>query len=182
MAVNSRLIGAAGALTVVGALAFAVLTDHEGLRTRAYRDVVGVWTICIGDTKGVKPGDRDTVEGCKQRLARRLPDYEQPMRRCIKDPDALPDKTYVAVLSLFYNIGPSKGCSSSVVAEINAGHFAKACDKLLAYRMAGGRVWPGLVRRRQAERKLCLEGLKEKVITIQPEAWPPAKSVLNGEE
>ena len=34
-----------------GAAAVALITTYEGLRLEAYKDPVGVWTICYGSTK-----------------------------------------------------------------------------------------------------------------------------------
>ncbi len=43
--------------------------------------------------------------------------------------------------------------------RLNAGDIRGACDALLAWNKAGGRVVQGLTNRRQDERRLCLEGL-----------------------
>lgn len=40
----------------------------EGLRLKAYQDTVGVWTIGVGHTKGVKPGDTITKATAMQLL------------------------------------------------------------------------------------------------------------------
>lgn len=81
------------------------------------------------------------------------------MRKCLSNPDAIPDKPYVAFLSLSYNIGTAGFCRSSLPRYINAGDIRTACNLLPAFNRAGGRVVQGLVNRRRAEQKLCLEGL-----------------------
>ena len=48
----------------VAALAIAIAAPAEGLRQVAYRDPVGITTICFGSTKGVKMGDTATFEQC----------------------------------------------------------------------------------------------------------------------
>lgn len=57
--------GVAGATlaTVIG-LATPMIQDHEGLRTNAYLDPVGIPTICFGETLGVSMGDTATVAEC----------------------------------------------------------------------------------------------------------------------
>lgn len=82
------------------------------------------------------------------------------MRACLKAPDALPVKVYVADLSLAYNVGVGAFCKSSIAAYQNAGHNKDSCDRFLLYNRAGGKVVAGLTKRRQAERKLCLEGAR----------------------
>ena len=49
-----------GAFTAAGLIAVGIVGGFEGLRTKAYRDVVGVPTICFGETRGVKMGDTAT--------------------------------------------------------------------------------------------------------------------------
>lgn len=164
----SRLGMSAAVLTA----AIALVGAWEGLRTVAYRDPVGIPTVCYGETRGVKMGDRYTVEQCKEMLGEGLIEFEAMMRRCLVAPDRIPDKSYVAFLSLTYNIGPGAWCKSSIrryankYAETgNLGHLAEACNRIRLYNKAGGRVLKGLVRRRAEERQICLEGVREKVVT-----------------
>lgn len=151
--------GLAGALTGAGILAIAIVGNFEGLRLAAYRDVVGVWTACYGETKGMRPGMRFSKEQCDRMLLSSLAEHEAGMRKCLRDPDAIPDKPYVAFVSLTYNVGIAGFCRSSLPAMINAGDLRAACNALPRFNRAGGRVVQGLVNRRAQERKLCLEGL-----------------------
>ncbi len=160
MAVNSRL-AIAGALTAAGILAVAVVAKHEGVRTKAYRDVVGVPTVCFGETRGVKMGDQYTLDECKKMLGKALVEFETGMRKCLKNPDSIPDKPYIAFLSFSYNVGTGAACRSSVFRAANAGDLRTACNRLPLWNKAGGRTIRGLVKRRDDERKLCLEGLTQ---------------------
>lgn len=156
----SRLRKAGLGLTVVGSLAVGIVGGFEGLRTKAYIPIPGdVPTICFGETRGVKMGDVATVSQCKAMLGNALVEFEGNMRRCLAAPDSVPDKPYVAFLSLSYNIGSRAFCGSSVARRANLGDIRGACDAILAWNKAGGRVVAGLETRRNAERKLCLEGL-----------------------
>jgi lysozyme len=148
----------AGAITAAGALAIGLIGGFEGLRLRSYPDIVHVWTVCYGETRGVKPGMKFTKKECDAKLAIALAEFETGMRACLKQPDAIPDKPYVAFLSLSYNIGTSAFCGSTVARRANAGDIRGACNAIPAWNKAGGRVSKGLVNRRAAERKLCLEG------------------------
>lgn len=149
---NRKVIGGsllAGLITLVGAF--------EGLRTYAYRDPVGIPTICFGETRGVEMGDVATVEECKKMLGDRLIEFARGVDKCLTA--IVPDKPYMAFVSLAYNIGTGAFCKSTVVKRANAGNLRGACDAILMWNKAGGRVLPGLVKRREAERKLCLEGV-----------------------
>jgi len=156
---RTRLTGAAGVVTAAGLLALAVVGNYEGLRLYAYKDVIGTWTYCYGETKGAKPGMKFTKEECDILFIGSLTRHEAGMRKCLRNPDALPDKTYISFLSLTYNAGVGNFCKSSMARLANAGNLRGACDALLRWNKAGGRVISGLVKRRNTERKLCLEGV-----------------------
>ncbi len=66
---------------------------------------------------------------------------------------------WAAATSLAYNIGGSKYIHSTVANEFAAGHFRLACNHFTDWKYAGGRINPGLLKRRQTERDLCLRGL-----------------------
>ena len=42
------------------AVAIALIGGYEGLRTYSYQDVIGVWTACYGETRGIGPGMKFT--------------------------------------------------------------------------------------------------------------------------
>ena len=141
------------------AAAVALVGSWEGLRTVAYKDVVGIPTVCFGETRGVKMGDRYTVDECKAMLGDGLVEFEAGMRKCLKDPDRIPGKSYVSFLSLSYNIGTGAFCRSTVVKRANAGDIKGACDAILMWDRAGGRRIQGLANRRADERGICLQGV-----------------------
>jgi lysozyme len=144
----------------LAAAAIAVVGAWEGVKLVAYRDIVGVPTVCFGETRGVKMGDRYTMEQCQVMLGEALMEFEAGMRRCMKEPDGVPDGAYVAVLSWSYNVGTGAACKSTLMRKLNAGDIRGACNELPKWNRAGGRAVKGLSNRREAERKLCLEGLR----------------------
>lgn len=144
-----------GALT---AAAVALVGAWEGVRTVAYRDIVGIPTVCFGETRGVKMGDRYTMDECRAMLGDALVEFETGMRACLKAPDAIPEKPYVAFLSLSYNIGTGAFCGSTVARRANEGDIKGACNAIPAWNRAGGKVVKGLVNRRAEEQRICLEG------------------------
>lgn len=148
--------------TAAGAVLIALITGFEGVRLKAYPDPATggkPWTICMGQTQGVHPGMVKTLAECKADLYRELPKYAAPIAQCAKVP--LPDKRFIALTSLAWNIGPGKVCHAkrgpSVMDLLNAGKVQAGCDKFLEYVYAAGVKWPGLVKRRTKERALCLE-------------------------
>ena len=85
MAIRGRTIGgaaAAGAAAVIAVL--VVMTGRwEGLELKAYRDVVGVWTICYGETLDVQPGDVATKAECDRQFAERLESFRAGVDQCM---------------------------------------------------------------------------------------------------
>lgn len=147
----------AGALA---SLAISTIGGHEGLRTKAYRDSIGVPTICYGETRNVRMGMSRTKAECDAIFIARLDEFADKMERCVpsaKDPAAMGPNAYTAFLSLSYNVGSGGFCKSSVARLWNAGDHRGACDALLRFNRAGGRVLPGLTRRRKEERAMCLK-------------------------
>ncbi len=127
---------------------------------RAYADIVGVWTICDGDTKGVRPGMVETEAGCVKRLERQLVAHAAPVLQCVPAL-ARPERRnqLVASVSLAYNIGTAGFCRSTAARRFNAGDWRGGCDAMLRWNKAGGREVRGLTLRRQRERDLCMKGL-----------------------
>jgi len=152
----SRLKKSAAAM----AAAVALIGGYEGLRLYSYQDVIGVWTACYGETRGIKPGMTFTKAECDAQFAKGLVEFETGMRACLKQPDGIPIRPYIAFLSLSYNIGLGAFCQSSVARYANAGDLRAACNRIPAFNKAGGRVVKGLVTRRGDEQKYCLSGLQ----------------------
>lgn len=141
------------------ALATATISQFEGRELRAYQDIVGVWTICEGETKGVRPGQVATPAECDKMLASNIAYYEAGLDRCLTA--AVPGRTKVALVSWTMNVGIGAACGSTLVRKANAGDLRGACDQLLVWNKAGNPLRPvsGLTVRRKAEREDCHEGL-----------------------
>jgi lysozyme len=141
------------------AIAIVLTGSFEGVRLWAYKDVVGIPTVCFGETRGVRMGDHYTLEECQAMLGTALVEFQAGMDKCIRKPEAIPNETRAAFDSFAYNVGVNAFCHSSVLTSINAGNLRKACGDLLKWTRGGGRVLSGLVNRRAQENKICLEGL-----------------------
>lgn len=153
---KSRLRSKGGAITAVAAATIAIVGVWEGKRNTAYKDIVGVWTVCYGETRNVKKGDKHSDATCDAMLADRLVEFEQGNRKCMRNPDAVPDSVYIAGISLAYNIGTGAWCNSTMRKRIDAGDYKGACEALKRFNRAGGKVVKGLVNRRAAEFKICM--------------------------
>lgn len=154
MKVNRKTIaGISAALAAAVGLAVPVVETWEGLRTRPYRDPVGIQTVCYGQT-GVEMRPY-TPEECRTMLNRAITQrYAPDVLKCtpgIADyPGAL-----AAAISLAYNIGPTAYCRSTAARRFQEGDLKAGCDAFAMWVKAGGRVLPGLVNRREAEIEMC---------------------------
>lgn len=139
---------------------YMTIPEDEGTRYKAYKDVVGIWTICQGDTKNVAPGMVETKEGCQKRLESQLLAHAKPVMACTpRLAEKGRDYQRWAAVSLAYNIGTGAYCRSSVDRAFDAGQWRAGCDAMLKWNKAGGRVVAGLAKRRERERQICLRGL-----------------------
>jgi lysozyme len=68
-------------------------------------------------------------------------------------------REFNALVSWSFNVGLGAAGSSTLMRELNAGHFAAAGNELKRWNRAGGRVYPGLTRRRRAECELYKKGV-----------------------
>lgn len=139
------------------AVALVAVGGFEGVRTVAYSDPVGIPTICFGETKGVRMGDAATLDHCKDLLESRLQAFGRGVDSCIKTP--LPPYRKAAFTSFAYNVGTTAFCGSTLVKKYNSGDYVGACDQLKRWTTAKGFTLPGLVRRREVERQLCMREL-----------------------
>lgn len=170
---TQNVTGAGAALTVVLAIAAPLVARWEGGRQRdgsaiAYADRLanGLPTACEGITnrdhlgRPIVVGRRYTAQECNAMLDFALRAHLVRIRPCIPDMNAT---LTGAALSLAYNIGPTAFCRSTVSARFRAGNYAEACRGFMAWNKARRRgrliVVPGLVNRRNAEIRLCLQGV-----------------------
>jgi lysozyme len=139
------------------ALATSLLVGFEGVRTIAYYDPVGIPTVCMGETRGVAIGDKYTLEQCKTMANSRVAEFAAGVDKALKVP--VSNKTFASFVSFSYNLGLNV-FTNKIAPMVNAGDTAGACNRMGLYTMAHGITLPGLVKRRQEEVALCLDGLK----------------------
>ena len=132
-----------------------LIKSFEGLRLQAYQDSVGVWTIGYGTTRGVKAGMSITGGQAERMLLNDVQRFEPELQHLVSAP--LNQNQWDALMSFTYNLGAANFESSTLRRLLNAGDYAGAADQFLRWNKAGGKVLPGLVRRRAAERELFLE-------------------------
>ena len=149
----------AGAAAVVIATATPFIAKWEGLETTAYRDIVGVPTVCYGETRGVKMGDTYTKDQCMDMLKVAVGEYYTKIQSCMTNKD-IPVGVQASLLELAYNVGTGAACKSTMMKLANQGKYKEACRELDKWIRAGGQPIKGLQNRRADSKiNLCLKGL-----------------------
>jgi len=124
------------------------------------RDCVGIWTLGFGsiyglDNRRVTAHHRPiTMEEADELFLRDLKRTEQRLVRLVRV--GLSENQWSAITSFTYNVGSGNFQASTLRACLNRGQFQKAANEFPKWRRARGRILPGLVRRRAAERALFL--------------------------
>ncbi len=129
-----------------------LIKSHEGLRTSAYQDPVGVWTIGYGHTGTAKPGQKISEAQAEQLLRKDVGWAEDAVRKNVKVP--LTQGQFDSLVSFTFNLGAGALGKSTLLQKLNAGDYAGAQAEFGKYVHAGGRVLPGLVRRRNEEAQM----------------------------
>ena len=138
----------------------ALIKHFEGLRTTAYRDVSGTWTIGYGHTgPRAKSGATVSEQEAELLLSRDVAWAEDAVSTSVDV--ELNQNEFDALVSLVFNIGANGFFRSTCLARLNDGDRTGAADAMLWWNKAtiDGQLKEvaGLVRRRADERALFLE-------------------------
>lgn len=133
----------------------ALIKSYEGCELEAYPDP-GTggepWTIGVGHTGGVLPGQRITAEEAEQLLESDVEKFE----RCVEEMLEV-DVTqgqFDALVCFAFNVGCKALRGSTLLKLVNAEEFDAAAKQFGRWTKAGGATMAGLVRRRAAEATL----------------------------
>lgn len=130
----------------------ALIKEYEGLRLKAYRDLVGVWTIGYGHTKGVYPGQVIDSDLADKFLMDDIWNFEECINHLVKVP--LNQGQFDALVSFSFNLGQTALENSTLLKLLNSGDYDSASHQFERWVRANGVVTSGLVRRRKAEVEL----------------------------
>jgi lysozyme len=155
----------------VSAKAIEMIKHHEGVRFKPYRCPAKLWTIGVGHvmypSQGALPVERRmevelrpednrtfTKDEVDAILANDLSSFERGVARMC--PTGLTQGRFDALVSISFNFGLGTLQRSSIRMKHNRGEFDAAADAFLLYTKGGGKILPGLVKRRNDERALYL--------------------------
>lgn len=143
----------------------ALIREFEGERLTAYRCPAGKLTIGYGHTgTDVKSGMRIDIFQANILLRQDVAAAEAIVERSVKVP--LTQGQFDGLVSFVFNVGAGakgikdgfvtlkNGQKSTMLKLINEGDFDNAARQFGGWVYGGGKKLPGLVARREAERKL----------------------------
>ncbi len=138
--------------------AIDLIKKYEGFRPQAYQDSVGVWTIGYGTTRingqPVKQGMNITEDQALQLVQQEVNKLWSQIEQITKV--NLNDNQRNALVDFAYNLGFGSLKNSTLMRLVNESKFEEAANQFPRWVYAGGKVLPGLVKRREAERQLFL--------------------------
>lgn len=145
-------------------LATALAVPAEGIRRAWYVDPANIVTVCYGHTGA--DIDRTKVYSLNECKALLTEDMNRAIQAVDTCRPGLPVNVLAAFADAAYNMGPTIACDatkSTAARLLAAGKYREACEQLPKWsyaRVAGVAVQlPGLVKRREMERDVCLAGL-----------------------
>lgn len=150
----------------------ALLKRFEGCKLTAYRCPAGICTIGYGHTSAAgAPPPRDGMTITQQQaddiLSRDLKQYETAVRDMVHQP--LTQHQFDVLVDFAYNAGIGNLQSSTLLKKVNAAKFDEVPAELMKWTKGGGKVLPGLVRRRQAESAWWVSGEDTAASTVKEE-------------
>jgi lysozyme len=186
---EDRKLTAAGANLIKH---FEGCMEKSGDHYRAYKCPANVLTIGWGHTghhgKKFDAASRWTLQECHDAFLEDMGTFERAVRRLVKVP--LTAYQYDALVSFCYNCGEGNLAKSTLLKKVNAGDFGSwsedkggtgAAAEFPKWNKGGGKVLPGLVRRRASEALLFqnipdenYDGKPDKVIKPPPHPMPQA--------
>lgn len=129
----------------------ARLMQREGVRTRAYRDSKGIWTIGVGHTANAgppipRPGMVITREEVDELLSRDLVRYENIVNRNVRV--SLTQGQFDALVSICFNVESALTPKSTIVKRLNKGDYRGAAKAIMLYNKP-----PEIIGRRESEQQ-----------------------------
>lgn len=140
----------------MNAAGMRILKECEGLYLNSYKCPAGVWTIGYGCTKGIRPGMTISEAEAEEMLRKELTEFEKGVERILSH-IPLNENQFSALVSLTYNCGMEPITEGMTIRrKLEARDYRGAAEGFLLWNKGGGRVLPGLVKRREMEKKLFL--------------------------
>lgn len=133
-----------------------LIKTSEGFKEAAYKCPAGIWTIGYGWTHGVKEGDTITEEKASELVEQEVMKIAEQVKAVLSEEvfAKLTENQVCALIDFVYNFGLGNFKESTLCKMIKSGQIMEAGNQFERWVKAGGKVLPGLVKRREAEKEL----------------------------
>lgn len=131
MSLRTRVVAALVGATMLGGAITEVVQHNEGLSLTAYKDSAGIPTICYGETKGVKMGQKATLSDCQKQLIESAGAHAKALDGL---PMQLSDVALIGSMDFIYNVGVSGFNNSAVKRHLKNLDYAAAGKAVLGWR------------------------------------------------
>ena len=137
-------------------------TSSAVVPTKGDRPTVGFGSTFRDDGSPVQMGDTITPARAIARSVAHIAKDESGLRKCVTG--AMSQVEYDILLKFSYQYGVAATCNSSMVRNVNAGNYARACEGYTLYKFSAGfdcstpgnRVCGGVWTRNLERRDMCL--------------------------
>lgn len=165
----------------VNAATVDLVRQFEGLYLKAYQDEVGVWTIGYGHTADEgdivpAPGLVITEAKAIQLLAHDLNNHVARVQQLVTA--TVNDNMFGALVSFSFNLGDYNLQQSTLLSRVNTRRFSECINEFPKWNHAGGKVLPGLTRRRLSEANLFCSFPDPVVTQMQLKTHPRPRHTL----
>lgn len=138
-----------------------LIGNAEGCRQDPYKCPADIWTVGLGSTTGVNPAKEYSIKEISVMFVKDTMNAQDCLEQNVeaKLKRRLPQGVFDAMASFVFNHGCTKFRSYTIYKDLLKGDYVQACNRLTIYNKGGGKILPGLVKRRGDEKKVCLKGL-----------------------
>lgn len=159
---RGRAKAKAAGIVLASASLVTLISNFEAVKLTTYRDIIGIPTVCAGitDPDIAIMGKTYTKAECEAFDRGEIEGHGSDAMACINT--RVTQKEFESYSSLNYNIGARNFCGSTLIKKLNSGDHVGACQEILRWNKAGGKVVAGLDNRRRSEFRLCMDGIAAK--------------------
>ena len=154
----------------------AMIRQFEGCRLVAYKCPAGYWSVGYGnryyaDGTPVQEGDKIDQETANRLLDITIDKFEKQVRLLLGDAllVTLPKEAIDPLISFSFNVGTGAFAKSTLLKKIkeNKLNFDGIEAEFMKWNKGGGKVLPGLVKRRKAEFQLYKEAVLSQYTKVE---------------
>lgn len=133
-----------------------LIKRRTGLNLKACQDTPGIWFIGYGHYGDVHEGMEITEAEAQAKLEHEIGRYEKLLAETLHVP--VSQGQWDALILLVFDKGIARIRASTLIRHVNAGEFDRAAAEFIRWIEVGGRPNMHMIKRREVERQLFVQG------------------------